>query len=318
MQFSFRSLCVLTLTTPLLFSQTALAQSDGDQRPDRMFSRIDTNNDGFIDQAEADVMIERVIGRVDTDNDGAVSEEEVQKAQKKMRRHHAKKHRGHRGQRGHKWFSRVDTDGDGVITRLEFDIAGVKQRARMFAELDQNGDGVLTRVDRSRDGDRGKHSSRDHRSDKHGKKRADAQDGDQSRREGGRIAVLFERFDADKNGVLSRAEVEADVEGVRMSKERRLQIFERVDADKDGNVTQEEISTLREKAKAGRRGNRGQRQAFIVQRFGEIDANGDKSLSAEEIAQAKVTFFEEADSDKDGKLSPDELRAQMKKQRSAN
>ncbi|MEP3276912.1 MAG: EF-hand domain-containing protein [Stappiaceae bacterium] len=327
MQFSFKSLCALTLVTPLLFSQTVSAQQENQRGPDRMFSRFDTNNDGFIDQAEVDVMITNVMKRVDADSDGSVSEQEAQNAHKKMRKHHAKKHGKHRDakrrgkNRGNGWMKRADTDGDGVITRLEFDIAGVKQRARMFAELDRNGDGVLTKADRDGDGragKRGKHAKNKDRGDRHGKMHGAARDGDHKQRKGGRMAILFEQFDTNKDGTLSRTEVEAEIDGVRMPKERRLQIFDRVDADKDGNVTKEELTTASEKAKAMRQDNKGKRQSFLIKRFGEFDADGDKTLSADEISQAKIVLFEQADSDKDGKLSSVEIRDYMKKQRSAN
>lgn len=45
-------------------------------------------------------------------------------------------------------FDRLDTDGDGVISREEF-LAGVGERAdRVFARMDRNEDGVVTRADR--------------------------------------------------------------------------------------------------------------------------------------------------------------------------
>jgi hypothetical protein len=55
---------------------------------------------------------------------------------------------GQRGERGGQHFKQMDTDGDGAISRAEFDTAGQKmneQRAKFFETADANKDGKLSR-----------------------------------------------------------------------------------------------------------------------------------------------------------------------------
>jgi EF-hand domain pair len=60
---------------------------------------------------------------------------------------HGMRH-GHRGERGAQHFKHMDSDGDGVISRAEFDAAGQKmneQRTKFFEMADANKDGKLSR-----------------------------------------------------------------------------------------------------------------------------------------------------------------------------
>ncbi len=55
---------------------------------------------------------------------------------------------GHRGERGAHHFKQMDSDGDGAISRAEFDAAGQKmneRRAKFFETADTNKDGKLSR-----------------------------------------------------------------------------------------------------------------------------------------------------------------------------
>jgi hypothetical protein len=55
---------------------------------------------------------------------------------------------GPRGERGAHHFKQMDTDGDGAISKAEFDAAGQKmneQRAKFFELADSNKDGKLSR-----------------------------------------------------------------------------------------------------------------------------------------------------------------------------
>jgi hypothetical protein len=55
---------------------------------------------------------------------------------------------GQRGERGGHHFKRMDTDGDGSISRAEFDAAGMKmteRRSKFFEMADTNKDGKLSR-----------------------------------------------------------------------------------------------------------------------------------------------------------------------------
>jgi Ca2+-binding EF-hand superfamily protein len=60
--------------------------------------------------------------------------------------------RGHRRHSGEAMFGRLDTDGDGAVSRAEWDAKGTdrpgydaERHASRFAELDADGDGSLSR-----------------------------------------------------------------------------------------------------------------------------------------------------------------------------
>ncbi len=60
---------------------------------------------------------------------------------------HGMRH-GQRGERGAHHFKQMDSDGDGAISRAEFDAAGQKmneRRAKFFEMADTNKDGKLSR-----------------------------------------------------------------------------------------------------------------------------------------------------------------------------
>ena len=104
--------------------------------------------------------------------------------------------------------------------------------------------------------------------------------------------------DANGDGVVTRAEVEADV----------AKRFVRMDVNKDGKLDasdREAAMKAREakRAERGKRGDRGERK------MGRLDANGDGAVSADEMKKAALARFERADADKDGKLTAAEREA---------
>jgi Ca2+-binding EF-hand superfamily protein len=98
----------------------------------------------------------------------------------------------------------------------------------------------------------------------------------------------FERMDANKDGKLTRAEVDAGSQ----------RLFERIDANKDGEVTHEE-------AEAGAVAIRNEERAA---RFKQLDANGDGRLTLEE-SKLPQRFFEKLDKNTDHALSLEEFSA---------
>jgi Ca2+-binding EF-hand superfamily protein len=108
---------------------------------ERMMARIDTNGDGMISKAENRAMVEARFARMDADKDGSVEPGEGRKGMGE-------------GKRGGKWkrgaerrgpggpamaMKKADTNGDGAISRAEFDA----QSAERFAKLDTNKDGKI-------------------------------------------------------------------------------------------------------------------------------------------------------------------------------
>jgi Ca2+-binding EF-hand superfamily protein len=117
--------------------------------------------------------------------------------------------------------------------------------------------------------------------------------------EGERKGDGFSRLDTNKDGVLTRDELEAK------GAARIAASFDKLDRDKDGMVTQEEMREARTTRMA----------AFKAQaetRFREADQNSDGMLSKEETQTGMPRVaerFDKLDQNKDGQLSPDELRS---------
>ena len=115
----------------------------------------------------------------------------------------------------------------------------------------------------------------------------------------------FKKADADGNGTLSRAEVEKAMP-------RLAEKFDQIDTNKDGQLSRDELN-------AWKKAHRGERQAKAAERFKHADADGDGAISraeAEKHAPRLAKKFDQIDSNKDGKLTQDELRAYREARRS--
>ncbi|MCM8730216.1 EF-hand domain-containing protein [Hephaestia sp. GCM10023244] len=115
---------------------------DAPPRAQRMMASIDTDGSGTISRAEMLAAAEARFARQDVNGDGQLSAAEMRGA--KMHRGR----RGHRGAgRGHgDMIKRLDTNGDGVVTRAEAEAAGAARAAKQFDRIDLNKDG---RVDQA-------------------------------------------------------------------------------------------------------------------------------------------------------------------------
>lgn len=160
--------------------------------------------------------------------------------------------------------------------------------------------------------------------------------------------------DADGNGVLTRAEVEADV-AQRFAKldankdgkvdeadraahraERQNAMFAALDTNKDGSVSRAEYdaaAAARDAKRAERRAARAERhadgkhggEAMRGKRGGGrhgggdrmlamVDTNGDKAITLAEMRTAALARFDRIDANKDGQVTAEE-RAAMRGQR---
>ncbi len=107
------------------------------------------------------------------------------------------------------------------------------------------------------------------------------------RHHGSRSTAHFEQMDANKDGNLTQAEVDAF----------RAERATAMDSNGDGVVTFEE-------AKAARQAKREERARA---RFMRQDANGDGVVTVDEIGSRADQMFERLDSNADGVISADEL-----------
>ncbi len=109
--------------------------------------------------------------------------------------------------------------------------------------------------------------------------------------------AMFERFDTDGDGLVTRAEIEA-------TRDAR---FEDLDADGDGSVTEEEFT-----ASAVERA-----RARAAEAFARLDVDGDGVLSEDTLAarggssKRLERMFSRIDANGDDAISPEEVEAAM-------
>ena len=107
----------------------------------KRFARLDADGDGLLSPDEAKRMPEAVFQKLDSDSDGALSAEEFSAAGPKR---HGKRGPG-------KMLEKMDTNSDGRV-----DVQEAQAMAdQFFSRLDKNSDGVLTRDEMKRFGNRG-------------------------------------------------------------------------------------------------------------------------------------------------------------------
>jgi Ca2+-binding EF-hand superfamily protein len=115
---------------------------------------------------------------------------------------------------------------------------------------------------------------------------------------------MFERWDTNSDGVVTRAEVEAG------AAERARKHFDSLDVNGDGKLTKDEVQQVHDRLRSAM-------HEKSEERFRSADTDGNGSLSKEEVERAMPQIgrqFERLDADKDGVLSAEEL-ASMKKHR---
>jgi Ca2+-binding EF-hand superfamily protein len=119
----------------------------------------------------------------------------------------------------------------------------------------------------------------------------------------------FARADTDRNGVLSRAEVDRGLPGIAPR-------FNEVDRNRDGNLSPDELRTWLANPKAADRKSEG----GFAEHFRRADANSDGALTRAEVDKSLPRLgakFDRIDANGDGKLTQEELRRYFDAKRNA-
>ena len=178
-------------------------------------------------------------------------------------------------------FQALDADHDGVISAAELASA-----ATALKSLDKNTDGKLTEeeVRPQMRGGRGGRGS---------------EPGETQGPSADEMVQTLMAFDKNGDGRLTRDELPERMQG----------LFDRADADKDGVLTAEEIRKSAQSASAPAGPRRGEGPEFmrLDPILAALDTNGDGEISASEIAAA-ATSLKTLDKNGDGQLSDDEVR----------
>ncbi len=111
----------------------------------------------------------------------------------------------------------------------------------------------------------------------------------------------FRKIDADKNGILTRKEIEdlqRAISGLA-ARQRNVGLFQALDKDKNGQLTPAEF--------AGLPMNAPQPNAAPV--LTQVDGNRNGQVSLIEYRVGKLVNFDQMDRDKDGVVSVAEMKA---------
>ena len=319
-----RRVTVLLASTAIAFALGAAAyaqtgpgaKSPGERFRTQFFERLDTDKDGKITRAEYDASRATQFKAADKNGDGFIDKEEFAASGDQRR-----------GEFVERMFARLDKNGDGKLTadelaagrgkrdriergeragRINFDRADAAKKgflaledltklrsARFEASLKKRFEGL----DTNRDGKLAADELPPARKDSI--LRADAnKDGAVTFEEFAarprqflvrRIEAEFKALDANSDGKLTKAEVEA-ARGKPM-------LLLLADANKDGAVTKDELA----KAFAGRGAAVGDRV------FAALDADKDGKISAAEWQASGERRFARLDRNKDGAVTLDEI-----------
>lgn len=282
------------------------------QRHGAMIERLDADKNGKVSLDEFKTNASAAFKLFDADGNGQISKDEIKarreafKDARKAVRDAADADKGKAREALHasdpyrlpgagKMFDRADTDKNGMLSQAEVLAAAEK----IFERRDGNKDGAIDTAD-----------ARQHKGKWHGKggedraermlKRLDANsDGKVSQGEMlQRATETFQRLDTDKNGEVTKAEVDAKRDAFREARKA----FHAVKAS-EGEARQAAQQALRE-ARIDRMGSR---------MFERADADKNGTLTKVEMETAAADMFKKRDRNGDGFITPDEIGKRHKK-----
>ena len=191
--------------------------------------RADINRDGSLSRAEVTAQAAQRFARMDTNRDGTVTADE-RRGMRQARMERRGERRGQRAERMNerlpRLFARVDVNRDGSVTRAELATALARTGGRNDARRDRRLNALFAGADRNADGGV---SLAEARTAMTTMREGMGSRADRPRREGrganrpaltraqveARALRMFARFDTDRNGQLSAAELQARRDGRR-------------------------------------------------------------------------------------------------------
>ena len=295
------------------------------------FAEIDKDGDGKISKGEFNGP-PQLFSQIDADGDGVISRDEASRSQPAA---------GAAGANAGMFAQRLramDKDGDGKVSKEEF-----TGPPAIFDRLDADKDGAIGRDEIPGGAAPGAPAPANDRAMTRERLRAMDKNGDAqiSKDEFDGPQQLFDRLDANKDGVISREDnpgsattpapaprlrlllgpitppepvpANASARWTRTATARSSKdeftgpaaFFDRVDADKDGFITPQEV------ARAGGPGGAGAgaagRGGEMAERLRAMDKDGDGKISKDEFS-GPPQFFDRLDANSDGVLTPEEMR----------
>ncbi|MCK5424131.1 MAG: EF-hand domain-containing protein [Emcibacter sp.] len=109
-----------------------------------MYLLMDTDEDGSVTAKEFNDFRAENFSKADKNGDGNLNAEEFSELRKIKKELHKKAMKMAKKKKAQKHFGKLDADGDGKISKAEFDAKG----ERSFIRMDHNDDGVLNKKDR--------------------------------------------------------------------------------------------------------------------------------------------------------------------------
>lgn len=306
---TLKTLALTTVAATLTFVAAGAALADGGRMgwggkdrhgPGMILTQFDLNKDGVLTQDEMTEAVAARFAAADADKDGKVSLEEFRAyrlAEAEPMRVRA--------------FQRLDSNGDGKVTREEFD----RISARMFSRLDRDDDGSLAMMPMGPRGEgkgqgqgqgmgQGMGQGQGHAMGKgqgmgkgqaHGRGQSDGERGSHGfgPGHGGMMMMgLFERFDSDNDGKITRDEFD----------KVRGDLFAKADPASTGGFDLTGFGAIF--AEMG--------EPRLVRMFQQLDANGDLAITAEENAARTTDMIQRLDANNDGVVTKADFR-KMKK-----
>lgn len=148
-----------------------------------------------------------------------------------------------------------------------------------------------------------------------------------------RTQEMFARFDANKDGQVTRAEFDTARAARKAERQaqrgaRRQEMFAKLDTDKNGQLSAQEFATRPEGARGAdgaRGGHDGKHHRGMGRRgggmgggwFERLDGDKNGSVTLAEASAKALQRFDAADTNKDGTLSPAEQQAAREAHRAA-